>query len=342
VGIGPEKLPVRLAAAAAVLVLMKTASAKDPLDSAVSDAASSKMIHEASVDLGRAVLYCVERDNEALPNLASLAHGKYAWSNFMEKRRSVFTKVMSQLVVPGSSADKAARLVPPYDMVVQTVLAENGTPLKLSEEQFRTLVPSQLAFFADIKRNPRYKVVFNDDMRKAMSRKVLDILQRHNAAYFPGSEAAVGSRAPRNCAEFYAMPVVKNLALAASVSKDLNPAVDSNKPKPKSWVEKLQGFAAEPSPSKDAEKYFATAGYELMCAMRHWFVHDRKAGFSIYDSFWLGLGPKAVCDLVQIGLCQTAFDMTKDSEKVFANDLVKDKDTGYYNAVNTYPERPPP
>jgi hypothetical protein len=34
--------------------------------------------------------------------------------------------------------------------------------------------------------------------------------------------------------------------------------------------------------------------------------------------------------------------MTKDSEKVFANDLVKDKDTGYYNAVNTYPERPPP
>jgi hypothetical protein len=147
VGGGSNKLPVRLATAAAALYALKHAPANDSLEAVLRDFALSKMIFEAKVDLGRAVQYAVKSDMDGLRLLASLAYGKCTYGDFMAIAPSPFSRIISQLVVPGNTAEEPAQLVPPYDIVVQSILSQDGIPFELSTEEFRLLVPTQLAFF---------------------------------------------------------------------------------------------------------------------------------------------------------------------------------------------------
>ncbi len=175
-----------------------------------------------------------------------------------------------------------------------------------------------MPFFFDIKKSRNYDGIFTLATQEKVSSAVLKILADSNAAFFPPGYPKKVSRMPHNCEEFSKIPLVVKLKLAAAAKGN------------QSWLTKLTKHASNPS-SPEAQAYFKTAGYELMCAMRHWFVHDGKTDFSIDDTFWLGLSPTLVFELVQYGLCKTALENAKEND--YASDLMLDKKDGYIYTV---------
>jgi hypothetical protein len=320
VGSSPRKLPIRLAAAAEVLFGWKKSAAATSLAETVMITARSKLVMEARSDLARAVMYAVDRESDALELLASLAYGACTWSDFTKAAGSPFYTVIRQLVVPAGSDQEPALLLPPYDLVVKDVLSSEGKPVKFSEEQFQALIPQQLAFFFEAKKLKDFEAVFDLKTQEKVSRAVLRILVDYNAAYFQPRETTMVSRMPRDCFEFAEIPlVVKLMELAEAAQKQ------ATKDVAEPWVKKLKDHAKDPT-SGPAKTYFKTAGYELMCVIRHWIVHKKNSRFSASQAYQLGLTPKMVFDLVQYGLCNAALE---GNESVYSGCMYRDKKDGF-------------